>query len=276
MRDSTARDGGSRQPWSAVFRRALARVRHAAGVRRLHRRWGAATAAILLAAGALFAATAHTARGTNLRDDRDAQLRDLIPRRDAEVGALEERAAGLRDKVDSLASADGSSDAGIAAQRKRYDAYAAAVGLTAVHGPGVTVSLNDAPRADSGELPKGATVDDVVVHQQDVQAVVNALWAGGAEAMTIMNVRVIGTSAVRCVGNTLLLHGRVYSPPFVISAIGDTGGMSNALEFADGVRAFRLAAKDFGLGYSVEKHGDIRMPAYNGPLDLVYAKAPSK
>jgi len=34
--------------------------------------------------------------------------------------------------------------------------------------------------------------------------VVNALWAGGAEAMTIMGVRVISTSAVRCVGNTLL------------------------------------------------------------------------
>ena len=43
-----------------------------------------------------------------------------------------------------------------------------------------------------------------------MQAVVNALWAGGAEAMSIMNVRVLATSAVRCVGNTLLLHGRVY------------------------------------------------------------------
>ena len=63
-----------------------------------------------------------------------------------------------------------------------------------------------------------------------MQAVVNALWAGGAEAMTIMGVRVISTSAVRCVGNTLLLHGRVYSPPFVITAIGDPSAMQQALE----------------------------------------------
>ncbi len=56
--------------------------------------------------------------------------------------------------------------------------------------------------------------DDLVVHQQDVQAVVNALWAGGADAVQVMDQRLLSTSAVRCVGNTLLLNGRVYSPPY--------------------------------------------------------------
>src|SRR3712207_6487557 len=92
--------------------------------------------------------------------------------------------------------------------------------------------------------------DDLVVHEQDVQAVVNALWAGGAEAMTIMGVRVISTSAVRCAGNTLLLHGRVYSPPFTITAIGDPARLSGALAESEGVRQFRDAAADFGLGYA--------------------------
>ena len=65
------------------------------------------------------------------------------------------------------------------------------------------------------------SVDDVVVHQQDVQGVVNALWRGGAEAMMVMDQRIISTSAVRCVGNTLILQGRVYSPPFTVTATGD-------------------------------------------------------
>ena len=38
-----------------------------------------------------------------------------------------------------------------------------------------------------------------MVHQQDIQAVVNALWAGGADALQIMDQRVISTSAVRMV-----------------------------------------------------------------------------
>ena len=81
----------------------------------------------------------------------------------------------------------------------------------------MTVALDDAPpQARSRPLPPGIpspTPDDLVVHQQDIQGVVNALWAGGAEAMTLMGQRVIATTAVRCVGNTLLLHGAVYSPP---------------------------------------------------------------
>ena len=83
-----------------------------------------------------------------------------------------------------------------------------------------------------------------------MQAVVNALWAGGAEAMSIMDVRVISTSAVRCVGNTLLLHGRVYSPPFKIMAIGDPAALQQALASSEGVRLFRDAVDDFQLGYT--------------------------
>src|SRR4029077_21214912 len=91
------------------------------------------------------------------------------------------------------------SDGGVAAQQQRADSTRAAAGFTAVHGPGLAVALHDAPRQPDGGLPAGARPDDVVVHQQDVQSVVNALWAGGAEAMTIMGIRVISTSAVRCV-----------------------------------------------------------------------------
>ncbi|MGH3683149.1 MAG: DUF881 domain-containing protein, partial [Natronosporangium sp.] len=145
--------------------------------------------------------------------------------------------------------------------------------LTALRGPGLTVLMNDAPTGPNGSLPRGATADDVVVHQQDVQAVVNALWAGGAEAMSIMGVRVISTSAVLCVGNTLLLHDRVYSPPFEITAIGDPRRMAAALDRSEGVRLFRAAAADFGLGYDVAVKDDVRVPAFNRAQGLSHARA---
>ena len=85
--------------------------------------------------------------------------------------------------------------------------------------------MSDAPRDADGNYPAGVDPDDLVIHQQDVQSVVNAMWAGGAEAMMIMDQRVLTTSAVRCIGNTLLLQGRTYSPPFVVTAIGDAEGM---------------------------------------------------
>ena len=80
-------------------------------------------------------------------------------------------------------------------------------------GPGLVVRLDDANRDPGAALPAGVTSDDLVIHQQDLQAVVNALWQGGAQGIQVMDQRLISTSAVRCVGNTLILQGRVYSPP---------------------------------------------------------------
>jgi uncharacterized protein YlxW (UPF0749 family) len=142
-----------------------------------------------------------------------------------------------------------------------------AAGLVPVEGPAVTVSLDDAPRRE-GRPPLSDDPDDLVVHQQDVQAVVNALWAGGAEAMTLMGQRIVSTSAVRCVGNTVILHGRVYGPPFVITTIGDPEELRDSLDSDPGVQLFRTYVDRFGLGYTVRSERSVTVPAYDGPLEL--------
>jgi uncharacterized protein YlxW (UPF0749 family) len=122
-------------------------------------------------------------------------------------------------------------------------------------------------------VPSGFTADDMVVHQQDVQAVVNALWAGGAEAMMLMDQRVISTSAVRCVGNVLILQGRVYSPPYVIRAVGNQEQMRASLERSNALRIYRQYVDVLGLGYQVSSQRSMTMPGYDGALDLRYATA---
>jgi uncharacterized protein YlxW (UPF0749 family) len=117
--------------------------------------------------------------------------------------------------------------------------------------------------------------DDLVVHQQDLQAVVNALWAGGAEAMTLMGERIISTSAVRCVGNTVILHGQVYGPPFVVTAVGDTDDLRRSLDRDPGVAFFRTFVDRFGLGYEVRAEASVSLPAYDGPLELPSVAPPT-
>ena len=142
------------------------------------------------------------------------------------------------------------------------------------------MSLNDAPASRARTRPgrhadrRRTHPDDLVVHQQDVQAVVNALWAGGAEAMQIMDQRVISTSAVRCVGNTLILQGRVYSPPFLVTAIGDPDAMQRALDADANVKVYRQYVEvPAGLRDWTASH-DL-LPAYDGSLDLDHAKTGS-
>jgi uncharacterized protein YlxW (UPF0749 family) len=236
-------------------------------------RWAVLVPVIAALAGLLFTTTARTAKGTNLRDDRRPELTRVINERRAQFDQEAALAQSLQAQIDRTTEAEAGSDSRIQLQRQRADQQKLAAGFTAVHGPGVVVILDDAPRRPDGSLPPGARPDDVVVHQQDVQSVVNALWAGGAEAMVIMDVRVISTSAVRCVGNTLLLHGQVFSPPFVIKAIGNADRMTGALNADAGVTLFRDAASAFGLGYTVRREGDIVAPAHVESGTLDYATA---
>ena len=109
------------------------------------------------------------------------------------------------------------------------------------------------------------------MHQQDVQAVVNALWSGGAEAMMLQDQRVISTSAVRCVGNTLILQGRVYSPPYRITAIGDPRRLRSALDTSPEIGYYLQYVASLRLGWSVDRASDLHFPAYAGSLALDHA-----
>jgi uncharacterized protein YlxW (UPF0749 family) len=140
-------------------------------------------------------------------------------------------------------------------------------GMTPVQGPGLTVTLDDAPRpVDRQELAPNTHIEDYIVHQGDLEAVMNALWAGGAEALMVMDQRIGSTSTVRCVGSVLLLEGRQYSPPYKISAIGDPAALQAALDQSNAVADYRFYADRLGLGYEVESVETITMPAYEGAL----------
>lgn len=242
--------------------------RRRAGTPRSRGGWPLLVPLAALLAGVMFATSAETSGGTDLRAGRRLDLTQLIAEQERDVAAQAERLRRLQAEVVELQDRVGAGDAEVATAQAAADALAPDVGLTDLHGPGLTVALDDAPTSVDGTLPVGARANDVVVHQADVQAVVNAMWAGGAEAMTLMGERIIATSAVRCVGNTLLLHGRTYSPPFRVTAIGDPQRLRTALDGSPYVGLFREAVDAFGLGYEIEDLADVRAPAYDGPLGV--------
>ena len=223
-----------------------------------------------LGAGLLFATSANTAQGTDLRAGRFSELNELIQDTSSTVERETREAAELREQVAEANRLAGSRSSVVAAERARGDRLAGVAGLEAVRGPGLTVTLDDAPRPADGQPAASDNPDDLVVHQQDVQSVLNALWAGGAEAVTLMGDRLVSTSAVRCVGNTLLIQGRLVGPPFVINAIGPAKGMRAALAEEPGVALFRRYVDSYGLGYDVTDRPTLRMPAYTGPLELTH------
>lgn len=232
--------------------------------------WGVLVPVVTAAAGLMFAMSFQAAQGEDLRADRD--LPALIIEGNARNGQKAKQLDALQIEVDNLTKANSPKDTGIAALTRQAEEAAVAAAATPVKGPTLEVVLDDSNRPlDS--FPDTVSADDIVVHQQDVQAVVNALWASGADAMMIQDQRVISTSAVRCVGNTLILQGRVYAPPYRITAMGDIDAMRAALDSDPTIRTYKEYVTAVGLGYAVHANGSQEFPAYSGSVDLAHATA---
>ncbi|MGW0332474.1 DUF881 domain-containing protein [Streptomyces sp. NPDC003011] len=230
------------------------------------------TAGVFALAGLIFFTSFNTAKGTNIRTDTSLlKLSDLIQERSHENGELDESNGALRQDIEALAERD---DGSTKAEDAELAALEEKAGTQELTGQALTVTLNDAPPDATAKLPgyPEPQPDYLVIHQQDLQAVVNALWQGGAQGIKVMDQRLISTSAVRCVGNTLILQGRVYSPPYKITAVGDPEKLRKALTASAAIQNYMVYVNVYGLGWKVEEDGRVTLPGYSGTVDLQYAQ----
>ena len=147
-------------------------------------------------------------------------------------------------------------------------------GLAPVRGPGVTITLTDAPEAVIDSVETAEEINNLVVHQQDIQAVVNALWLGGADAVTIAGQRVISTTGIKCEGNAVQLQGVPYPQPFVIEAVGEPTDLADSVALDPLVSGYLEDSTnpEIEIGWDLETRDSVTAPAYAGLLDLQYAK----
>jgi uncharacterized protein YlxW (UPF0749 family) len=234
--------------------------------------WRFGVPVVCLLAGLLLATTHDVSGGDEIRRSDAPRLVDLVRDTQQSVDRLTAQRDTLVGEVDSHHGSSPGTDAALAAITRRSSVLAVDAGLDPMRGPGLTVTLNDAQRDAEGRFPRDASPDDLVVHQQDIEAVLNALWSAGAEAIQMQDQRIIGTSAPRCVGNTLLLNGRTYSPPYVITAIGDPPAMQAALAASQFVTLYKQYVVRFGLGYAEEPRPVVDVVGHSEPVRMRYAK----
>lgn len=232
--------------------------------------WRFGVPVVCALAGLLLAATHGVSGGAEIRGSDAPRLVDLVRETQSSVNRLNAEREELAKKIDTAHGR--SSDAALAEMLRRSAQLAGQADMNPVHGPGLVVTLEDAQRDANGRFPRDASPDDLVVHQQDIQAVLNALWSAGAEAIQMQDQRLIATSVPRCVGNTLLLNGRTYSPPYTITAIGNSAAMQAALAAAPLVVLYKQYVVRFGLGYREEVKSDVQVVGHFEPDRLHYAQ----
>ncbi len=257
-----------RQPWRERLSQAFAaRVR---SYRSRSMLWRVAAPAVFVLAGTLFITSAVSSGGTDLTGTagRIGDLRGLAAAETKDLEALRAEHAKLAADVDRLTKSLG--DTSAEPVRKEAEALRGPAGLDPVSGPGVTITLTDAPEAiqDTADTD----IRNLVVHQQDIQAVANALWAGGAEAMTIQGQRVVSSTGIRCVGNSVVLNDVPYAPPYRISAIGPTSQMLDAVNASPYIGFYLEAVAAYELGWDVDVEPKIDMPGFGGSTALRFAR----
>lgn len=152
------------------------------------------------------------------------RLVERIEAGNAAVAGRTDRLDALRGDVEALSIAPGVGDDEASARAAALGLSAGAVPLT---GPGVTVTLDDAPDstlpgvADDAEPGRrGGQFAPGRVVARDLQAVVNALWLSGAEAIAINGHRLTSTSAIRFAGQAILVNYRPLTRPYFVTALG--------------------------------------------------------
>lgn len=189
------------------------------------------------------------ALATLLREEREARA------------GLETQVTDLRKKLEAYERTASEGRSLAEAMGRELETLRIALGLKAMRGPGVVVRV-----ADPKTQPKGS--NPVVVSYQDIVAVVNELWAAGAEAIAVNGQRLTATTGLSQVSGTVVVNLQRLTGPFDIAAIGDPATLDGALNIRggllDGLRAL-------GLTITVTRRDALTVPAYKGSITFEHA-----
>jgi len=186
---------------------------------------------------------------TLLRKEREARL------------ALEAQVTDVRNKLEAYERTASEGRSLAEAMGRELETLRIALGLKAMRGPGVVVRV-----ADPKTQPKGS--NPVVVSYQDIVAVVNELWAAGAEAIAVNGQRLTATTGLSQVSGTVVVNLQRLTGPFDVVAIGDRATLEGALNIRggllDGLRAL-------GLTITITRRDNLTVPAYKGSFTFEHA-----
>jgi uncharacterized protein YlxW (UPF0749 family) len=191
-----------------------------------------------------------------------AELLGKVHDAEARVGSLEDTRDGLSVRTDDARAAALAGDARGSAVLAELRALEGDAAVEAVRGPGLTVTLTDpAARPNLSDSSQRSVGGKAVVLDRDLQSVVNSLWASGAEAVAVGDVRIGPTVTIRQAGGAMLVDNQPVFSPYVVSAIGPQRPMQTGFVVSDAYLRMSSIAQLYGIGFSVAEADELDLPA---------------
>jgi uncharacterized protein YlxW (UPF0749 family) len=163
-------------------------------------------------------------------------------------------------------------ETGLSVQKNNLDTLAQLkkeIGLESVRGDGVQITLNDGPFTQRNS-EQGS--DQFLVHAADLRDIVNLMFSAQAEAIAVNDQRVIASTPISSVGNTILVNNFHVLPPFTITVVGDQDLLLQRLADAAALPDLSKRAKAQKIQYGYEAKSSLTAPVYNGDFRLKYVQ----
>lgn len=260
MGDTTLAEARSRMPLidtirddalEREYREVAARREAAAAPGRTSPHVGALV--VVTAVGLLLTLSAvETSRNADLQAASRAQVISRIQANDEALQQERERLQELRESNAAAEAALVDLGGNLSQAAARAERIGAQAGFTAVSGPGIRITFDNAEHAD----PTTEWVRD-----SDIAALVNALWSAGAEAIAINGQRLTGVGGIRNVGTNVEINSTAIAPPYVVTAIGNPDTLAADLLNSEGGNEFFGLAQQFGWNADPRQATEVRIPA---------------
>jgi uncharacterized protein YlxW (UPF0749 family) len=201
-----------------------------------------------------------------VQEERD-QLIAHIHEESQEAEALRDRAASLEADVAALERRVLSRSQEGQDLETRLRQLSVLTGVTPVRGPGLLITVDDAP--DAASDASGQVLDS------DLQKLVNALWVAGAEAVSIDGQRITSRTAIRGAGSAITVNYRSLTTPYVIRAIGNPDTLPARLLETEGGRAWLDLQVNFGVEFATKTRRSMTVPG-RAPFPMRFAHTPGE
>lgn len=211
-----------------------------------------------------FKSVTKNASLTSSQLKRNEDLQNQLINANQDIVDLKRENLQLSTDLDSYRSEAAQNSDGANALKQELDTLRMLAGLTAVEGSGVLVTISDS----KSKVAEGDDPSSYIVHDSDLRDVVNELYTAGAEVISINDERLVSTSSIRCVGNTILVNNKRCAPPFVIKAIGDSTALESGLNIREGIID---VLKLYNIEVNVTKSSKIKIEKYAGAVNFKHA-----
>ena len=213
--------------------------------------------------GLLVGTAFRTQQRWQLRDAvRKQRLVDVVRSQEKRGALLEAQLRSVRGRVagiESLAAKRRGELSSFTAETKKLSIMA---GLTPISGDGVQIIIGDATR-----VPGNGDPFNYVVHDYDLQILVNAIWGGGAKAIAINGERLTAITGIRGAGATILVNNKPIGSPYKIVAVGPVSSLIRAIRTdPDAKQLLGTYARSFNLVTQVAKGENLTVSPYRGAI----------